>query len=56
MIISEKQIMQLMTIVRTRCEDLLNSNDMMKQIHGQKIIQLLSDIIEQQSDELKVIE
>ncbi len=56
MIISEKQIMQLMTITRTRCEELLNSPDMMVQIRGQQIVQLLSQIINQQSEELKEID
>ena len=56
MIISEKQIMQLMTIARTRCEELLNSKDMMTQINGEQIKQLLSNIVNQQSEELKEIQ
>ncbi len=56
MIISEKQLMQLMTIARSRCEELLNSKDIMTQLRGQQIAQMLSIIIDQQSEELRVVE
>lgn len=56
MIISEKQIMQLISIVQTYGNNLAFSESMMNQMISQKIALLLGEINNQQSEELKVIE
>lgn len=56
MIISEKQIMQLITIVQTYSNNLSHSESMMNKMTDQKIALLLCEINNQQSEELKVIE
>ena len=53
MIISNKQIMQLMTIARTYAENLNITDNMMMKVQSIPIIQLLSNINNQQSDELQ---
>jgi hypothetical protein len=55
MIISEKQIMQLMTIAREHCHLLLKSEDEVDQATSRIIYSELCKIINQQSDELKQI-
>jgi hypothetical protein len=56
MIISEKQIMQLITIARSLTELLNTSGDMMNQVRATQINYFLDKINNQQSEELKVIE
>jgi len=55
MIISEKQIMQLIMIARNYIEE-LNKQNMIQQVKAVKIIQIVEEIMNQQSEELKVIE
>lgn len=55
MIISEKQVMQLIMIARSYIED-LNKQDMMPQVKAIKLIQIIEQIMNQQSDELREIE
>jgi hypothetical protein len=56
MIISEKQIMQLLTVARTYAEELVNNDDMMGNVRGTQLLMFIDRITNQQSDELKVIE
>ncbi len=55
MIISEKQIMQLIMIARGYTEELIKS-DILGKCTAEKITQLLYQITNQQSEELKVVE
>ena len=54
MIISEKQIMQLIMIARGYIEE-LNKQDMVQQVKAFKLIQIIEQIMNQQSEELKEI-
>ncbi len=56
MIISEKQIMQLIMIARTYAEELRAAGNEFEKFNATSITSILSQITLQQSDELKVIE
>lgn len=55
MIISEKQIMQLITIARTYAEK-LREEGMVGEIHSYQVLELIDRINSQQLDELKEVE
>lgn len=54
--ISEKQIMQLISICRSLAEELIRSDDAEDEMRGKQLEHLLLEIIDQQSEELKVIQ
>ena len=53
MIISEKQIMQLLTVARTHAEYLTTHEDMMNNVRGTQLLMFIDRITNQQSDELR---